>query len=246
MVMLEFTMTGSAVADVNADGVDDLVVVGHDPDAMAYLGWVPGAADRNLAIGSSMPMDGLAFVPTAVRTGDADGDGTPDAFAYTSGVVDALAVAHGQPGGGFTDALPTTLGSRVGQIAVGAFSPSAAGTDVLVAAPEDMRLVVADISAAATVATTPVYPYRPALPIAVEWDGEAGDEALVADGFDPEVRWFAFTANGTATERGRISTPYAAQLVLVPDLDGDDVPDLLVGHFAQSAFSVRLSTEGSG
>jgi hypothetical protein len=131
----------------------------------------------------------------------------------------------------------------VGQVAIGEFASASPAADVLVVSPDDMRLVLAEPGA---VVSTPVFPYRPAFATAVEWDGQDGDEALVADGFDPEVRWYRFAADGAAREDARVHTPYAAQLVLVPDLDGDDVADLVVGHFAQAAFSVRLSSEGSG
>lgn len=245
-VALPFVMTGSTAADMDGDGVVDLVVVGHDAADAGQLGWVRGNATRELALASSSQLDGLAFLPTAVRSGDANGDGTPDAFPYAR-VRDGLAIAPGQAGDGFADAQPATLGASVGQLAVGAFASGTAAPDVLVAAPDDMQLLVAELGTGApAVASTSVFPYRPALATAVEWDGEPGDEAVVADGFDPEVRWFRFAADGTASEDARVSTPYAAQLVLVPDLDGDDTPDLLVGHFAQAAFSVRLSSEGSG
>ena len=244
---LPFVMTGSAVADMDLDGISDLVVVGRDPSDAGRLGWVRGASTRQLALESADALVGLPFQPTAVRSGDANGDGTPDAFAYARGVADGLAIAPGQTGGGFAEAEPAPLGARIGQVAIGAFATDTPGADVLVAAPEDTRLIVAALGLAApAIATTSVFPYHPAFATAVEWDGEPGDEALVADGIDPEVRWFRFAADGTATEDARVSTPYAAQLVLVPDLDGDLTPDLLVGHFAQSAFSVRLSSEGAG
>jgi len=246
-VMLPFVMTGSTVADMDADGTADLVVVGHDASDVGRLGWVRGASSRQLALGSSAELVGLPFLPTAVRSGDANGDGTPDAFTYAPGVADGMAIAPGQAGGGFAAAEPTALGARIGQVAVGAFATGTTAADVLVAAPQDMRLVVAELGAGPpAIATTDVFPYRPAFATAVEWDGEPGDEAIVGDAIDPEVRWFRFAADGAATEEARVSTPYAAQLVLVPDLDGDGTADLLVGHFAQAAFSVRLSSEGSG
>jgi hypothetical protein len=245
-VMLPFVMTGSTVADMDGDGTSDLVVVGHDAADVGRLGWVQGASSRQLALVSSVEL-ALPFLPTAVRSGDATGDGTPDAFAYAPGVADGLAIAAGETGGGFAAAQATAIGARIGQVAVGAFATGTPATDVLVTAPQDMRLLVAEVGTGTpAVASTPVFPYHPALAIAVEWDGEPGDEALVADGIDPELRWFRFAPDGSAREDARVSTPYAAQLVLVPDLDGDGTADLLVGHFAQAAFSVRLSSEDPG
>lgn len=245
-VALPFVMTGSSVADMDADGVSDLVLVGHEAaSGVGTLGWVKGAASRELALVTSSELAALTFLPTAVRSGDANGDGTPDAFAYARGVAD-LGIAAGEDGGGFAAAQAAPVGARVGQVAIGAFASASAAVDVLVASPDDMRIVVTELGTGApAVASTSVFPYRPALATTVEWDGQPGDEAIVVDGFDPEVRWFRFDADGTAHEGARVSTPYAAQLVLAPDLDGDDVPDLLVAHFAQAAFSVRLSSEGA-
>jgi hypothetical protein len=245
LVALPFLMTGSSIADMDGDGISDLVLVGHvDASAVGTLGWVTGAASRELALVTSSELAGLAFLPTAVRSGDANGDGTPDAFAYARGVAD-IGIAPGEAGG-FAAAVSAPVGARVGQVAIGAFASASAAVDVLVASPDDMRIVVTELGAGTpAVASSSVFPYRPALATAVEWDGEPGDEAILADGFDPEVRWFRFAADGAAHEDARVSTPYAAQLVLVPDLDGDGTSDLLVAHFAQSAFSVRLSGEGA-
>lgn len=241
-VQLGFRLSSSAASDVDGDGIEDLVIVGRDAAEVGQFAWVRGTADRAIALSDSDPIVGLPFLPSGVRTAPVAADGANDAVVFAPGVLDGVAVADADALGVFGPMEPLVVGARVGGVTLGAFGENTDEPNVLVAAPQDSRLVLT--GPAGSVGATELFPYRPAFATPVDWDTELGDEALVIDGFDPEIRWFRFGSDGVGEDSGRIPFPHAAQYVVTPDLDGDDVPDLLVGHYAQSAFSVRLASDG--
>jgi hypothetical protein len=238
-VQLGFRLSSSAASDVDGDGIEDLVIVGRDATDAGQLAWVRGSGDRMIAVAESDPIVGLPFLPNGVRTAE----GAAGAVVFGAGIADGLAVANADALGSFGPMQPLAVGARVGQVSLGAFGQDTEEINVLVAAPEDSRLVLT--GAAGLIGQTDLFPYRPAFTTPIDWDNELGDEALVVDGVDPEIRWFRFGDDGVGEESGRIDSPYAAQYVLTPDIDGDGTSDLVVGHYAQSAFSVRLAvTDG--
>lgn len=240
-VPLGFRLSSSAASDVDGDGIDDLVIVGRDAADAPQFVWVRGAADRALTPAAAGMALGLPFAPSGVRASPVAADGTLDAVVFAPDVPDGVAVADADALGVFGPMQPLPIGARVGLVTLGAFGADTDETKLLVTSPQDTRLVLADTAGSAI--ATLLFPYRPAFATPVDWDDAPGDEALVIDGVDPEIRWFRFGSDGVAEDSGRIPTPHAAQYVVTPDLDGDAVPDLVVGHYAGSAFSVRLARD---
>lgn len=227
-VDMPFPLGTSAIDDVDGDGHADLVALGG-----AQLVVVRGDASRTLVAADAFGL-ATAMAPSGVRTGDVDGDGELDAVTWTVDQPGSVALSRGHGDGTFAPAEPRALDTAAASIALGSLDDDG-GLELVALAPAQHRLVI-DRADAASI-TTDVPRYRPALAAI------ASAHVLVVDGFDPEVRYYAATADGTLVEDGRLPTPHAAQSVLVPDLDGDGTADVLVGHFAGESFSLWLSTE---
>ena len=242
-IALPFPLGTSAIDDVDGDGRSDLVALGG-----AGLVLVRGEPGRTLVATDAIAL-ATAMPPSGVRTGDVDGDGVLDAVTWTLGQAGSVALSLGHGDGSFAPAEPRVADTAPASLALGSLDDRA-GVELVALAPDQHRLVIDHGDAASS--TTDVGHYRPALAAIASGahaapglndGGDAGPHALVVDGVDPEVRYYALGADGALAEDARLPTPHAAQSVLVPDLDGDGVADVLVGHFTAASFSTWLSSE---
>ncbi|MBC8070711.1 MAG: VCBS repeat-containing protein, partial [Deltaproteobacteria bacterium] len=240
VVDMPFVFVTSATGDADGDGIDDLLAFGVADVAQQVL--VRGSPSRVLLADAPHVVEG-GIAASGVRTGDVDGDGILDAVTWAGGQVDTVAIARGLGDGSFTAPQLRTTGTIAGAVVLGALD-TAPGLELVVASPSQQQLV---LDAAMRSHVTAVPPYRPAALAIADLAGDVADDlgayALAVDGFDPEVRYYATSPDGALVEHARLPTPHAAQSVLTPDLDGDGISDVLVGHLAAGAFSLWLSSE---
>jgi hypothetical protein len=96
------------LADVTADGINDVVVLSQMPATLTVLA---GLADGSFGEPASHV---VGYQPTSFALGDVDGDGLPDAAVANGGSNDVLILRHrvGQPTAVNPGAAPTRLGLR--------------------------------------------------------------------------------------------------------------------------------------
>ncbi|MFH5187513.1 FG-GAP repeat domain-containing protein [Paenibacillus sp. TAB 01] len=219
-----------ALADLNGDGHADLIAGSADGTVSAYLslgaqqgayagqqlpGPAPDAFGKREAVRLTNGQPLKTDAYASVAAYDLNGDGRPDLLLGRSDGT--LAVAYGAAGGSFDPPAPLTAG---GKAIAGAAPIAPAVGDVTGDGIPD--LIVGDAAGAVT-----LYPGRTAAGAAGTGSGSAGAQAA----FDPGRQLFQLTA------------PFAAPSV--HDVNGDGLPDLVVGNLEGDLHVYAQQTDGS-
>ena len=253
----------AAVADVNGDGLPDLVVLNQgdgggyvsvllNTTANGVLSFAPPSSQSTFAIGSN---------PTSLAVADLNGDGAPD-----------LVVSSGYATGTVTVLLNTTTKGATAPsfsastYSVGAYPNSVAAADLNGDGKPD--LVVAnggsgDVSVLANTTTAGVLSFAPpqtlavgSIPVSVavaDLNGDGAPDLVVANYWDDTVSVLVnTTAPGSTTPTFASQTTFAVgsypASVAVADLNGDGKPDIVVANskYDNYSISVLLNTTTPG
>lgn len=240
-IELPIAPRSSVVADVDADGDTDLVVLGDDEGAAAALAIVARAADGSLESLGTLPIAGLTFDPTGIRGADFDANGNLDLVLFRQGEAGALGVVHASAPAAFATPVQLLTQLEIFAVATGDFDGD--GDDDLAFADSDARLLCAwivDAFADPAPFCWPAEDFVPAQLAAGDIDDDGDAELAVSDRESPRVWiWDVDLAAETPTMRP-LATPAPAEIVELVDLQGDGRLDLLAGHLSARSISVRL------
>ena len=242
-----------ALADVNEDGVPDLVAVNRSDDEVWIL---LGAGDASFGAPRMLPLDGT---PAAVAVADVASPFGSDRFGDVDGHVD-LIVAHddgyaeivlGRGNGEFDppeqDLSDVLLGLELNAVAVRDLDGNGRLDLVFLDAFDSVFFLCNEAGSFAPCATETVETQGGgALGFAVgDWTGDGLDDVAVVSRDSGDLRIIAGLGGGRFDGTSIRVTPLAGPAVdistlAIGDLDGDQLDDLLVGTAAAAATPPRL------
>jgi hypothetical protein len=227
------------VADVNNDGIPDLVTADHEGNNVSVLlgnGDGTFQAARNFATGNG---------PQVVRVGDFNGDGIPDLVTAETG-SNTVSVLLGNGDGSFQAPISQSVGHHPYFMAPGDFDGDGR-LDLAVVNYRDGDLLILLGNGDGTFRPGPDYPvgFAPTSVVAADLQGDGRLDLVVTNKGDPYGNGgvvSVFAGNGDGTFQAPVS--YAAGLlpwsVAVADFNGDGVPDLAVANRGSHDVSVLL------
>lgn len=243
------TTSSSALLDLDADGLREVVVLGPDPNGLVTLSVAERLPTTGFAPPVLSPVVGppVDFQPTGFGVLDLDGDPLPDLLLVHGGRPEGLALATGEPGLRFS---PATLAAPPGLRLDGASVRDLDGdgrVEVLVASFEDEALVVLDLPAAGVGSRlterlrTEIPGLRPGPTVLADLDDDGREDLLrVQPGSSRlEAR--------LGEDGGRFGDPIPIELdvpvdqIAVADLDEDGALDIVVGSFEEAVIRVLLT-----
>jgi hypothetical protein len=230
-----------AVADVNGDGYQDLVVV---DDSVNVIRVLLGNGDGTFTASASTPS--IPSNPLGVAIADLNGDGDPD-LVVASGSSTTLTVLLGNGDGTFTQtATSPVAGVDASAVSIGDFNQDGV-PDVAVTPAYGSAIAIllgkgdGTFSPASTIQANQM---PSSLVVAdVNGDGQAdlvvGEQATTTASSILEV----FTGKGDGTFSAPTSTPLkaSAPVVQAGDFNGDGVVDVVLLDTADQIFSVLLN-----
>ncbi len=231
-----------AVADVNGDGIPDLVVVNYGTSQFTTDGSVSvllGNSDGSFQNARSIP---FGTSPTAVAVGDFNDDGIPD-----------LAVTNGNSAGKVTILWGNGDGSfqRGPDYAVGGFPAAVAATDLngdgltdlVVANRTSGTLSVLLGNGDGSFQTAVAYNEggAPSSMALADVNGDGNLDVVATNYITDTVSVLLGNGDGSFQSPSRFAVGHNPQAVAVADVNGDGVPDLVVANSGRAG----LNNEGS-
>ena len=220
------------VADVNGDGIPDLVVVNSGSNSVGVLignGNGTFAAQKTYATGSA---------PESARVADLNGDGKPDLVVANSN-ANTVSVLKGNGNGTFAAQQTFAAGAGPKSIALGDLNGD--GKLDLIVADADGNLVNVLLGngngtfAAAQSFSTGTKPFSVAI---ADFNGDGLQDLVVANEKSKSVSVLLGNGNGTFAAQQTVSTGLYPASVTAADLNGDGKIDLAVANFGDATVSL--------
>jgi hypothetical protein len=230
------------VADMDADGDTDLVVLGGDALGVTALSIIAGGSDGSFAPPSVQPVTGLAFDPSGIGGADFNGDGALDLVVYKGNAPGALGYMLGSGPATFAPAIPLATELAVQTLAIADFDGD--GDDDLVYADDDARVVCKWIIDDAPEPAPSCWSLTELVPTDVaagDLDGDGVAEIVFADATADVLRVWDVETPADDLAMSTLATPAPADLVLLADLQADGELDLVAAHLAARMVSIRLA-----
>jgi hypothetical protein len=243
------------VADVNGDGIPDLVVA----DSGDYLGR-SGGVSVLLGNGNGTFQPARTFAaagaPHSVAVGDFNGDGVLD-LAVDNGVYDTVSILLGNGDGTFQPAVTYAAGTNPDSVAVGDFDGD--GTpDLVVANAGDVNGNGAGVSMLLGNGDGTFQPARtvpagrfPQCVAVGDFNGDGKRDLAVANAGTqpdyPDGSVSVLLGNGDGTFRPAVNYPLGLgpDALAVGDFNGDQIPDLAVVNEAGNVSVLVGNGDGS-
>ncbi len=229
----------AAVADLDGDGLSDLVAIAAQQAVVAY-----GVSPTELGTPQSYFSSGVATVMDAA-VGDLDHDGHLDIIVSANAAIPVVAVLYGDGARGFSyrHALRAPFGS--GQLALADFN-SDGWPDIVCGSADDHAVVFLSDGAGGFALRTDL----PALPNAAgvgaaDLDGDSRADVVLAQATGDSVAWLHSNGDGTFAAPVYLRGAFGARTVRIADATGDGAPDLLVAGAGDTRV-VILPGDGAG
>ncbi len=235
------------VADFNGDGFPDIAVANFGSGGVAVLlgdgsGGFTAASGSPLTVGNG---------PTAIATGDFNGDGFAD-LAVANSIDGTVSILLGDGSGGFTAASgsPVTVGNGPTAIATGDFNGDGFA-DLAVANSIDgtVSILLGDGSGGFTAASgSPVTVGNGPTAIATgDFNGDGFADLAVANSIDGTVSILLGDGSGgfTAASGSPVTVGNGPTAIATGDFNGDGNRDVATADAGNDTFSVLLGS-GSG
>ena len=238
--------TEATVADMNGDGIVDVLVTGSFISESSVVKVHLGIGDGTFSAPLATP---VASSPQAIATGDMNGDGVLDAVvSYWLG--EAVAVHLGNGDGTLMSGLPLALPSRVQDVAVGDLDEDGV-LDVAATLPLVDQVAIlrgqGDGSLSVLAFLPSVNSQFSAFVFVSDVTGDGHLDVLV-NRASLTIGGDLFPGLGDGTFAAPISLGLTVQQALgqVTDMDGDGLADLLIMDFATQSIRIRKSLGGGG
>jgi hypothetical protein len=228
-----------AVADVNGDGIPDLVVANQYGNTVSVL---LGNRDGTFRSAVNYP---VGTGPTSVTVADVNGDGVPD-LIVTNISDNTVSVLLGNGAGTFQPG--PTLSTGLGPVAAAVADVNGDGTLDLVVANEYDRSVsvfLGNGKGSFQAAQKVPVGFGPRSVVLADVNGDGIPDLIVANKFDNSVIVLPGNGDGTFQARPILAAGQGPQSVAVADVNGDGVPDLIVANAGDNTVSVLLG-KGDG
>ncbi|MCA9708667.1 MAG: VCBS repeat-containing protein [Myxococcales bacterium] len=239
------TTHSSSLLDLDADGLEEVMLLGSDDAGVAVLSVAERSGESTFAPPVISPLTGLppGSSPDGFGIFDADGDRLPDALVVAGSAPAGLVVLHGQPGLRFGDghdvsppdlvlgwATPRDLdGDGRDEVLAADFE----GQALVILALEDERLVEHG--------RTEVPGLMPGPVALADLDGDGRLDLVRVDAEAAELHaWLRRRGDRFAGFTGptAIDLDVPADQIALADVDGDGALDVVVGSFDRSILQV--------
>jgi hypothetical protein len=249
-----------AVADINGDGLPDIVVANFLDNTVSVLlnMTAPGATTPNLAIQQTFSAGNR---PISVTSADVNGDGRPDLIVANELASTVSVLLNATAPGATTPSFAAPQAFAAGNLP---FSVTAADVngdgkpDLIVANLNDNTVSVL-LNTTAPGASTPTFAtqqafatgFRPQSVAVADVNGDGKPDLIVANSGDNTVSVLLnTTAPGATTPSFATQQTFATvsqpDSVTTADVNGDGKPDLIVANFGGNTVSVLLNTTVPG
>ncbi len=225
-----------AVADLNGDGIPDIVVANYEYDSVTVL---LGKGDGTF---TTAPSAATGQLPSSVVGGDFNGDGIPDLAVSNAGDSD-VTILLGKGDGTFTaSAVSPSTGYWPYSVAVGDFNGDGI-QDLAVANQGSNSLTILLGKGDGTFRTSVESPATGMTPnwVAVgDFNGDGIADLAVANEGDGTVTILLGKGDGTFSTATALPIGTKANSVVVADFNGDGKADLAVGSSYNNFVTILL------
>ncbi|MGD1072736.1 MAG: FG-GAP-like repeat-containing protein [Bryobacteraceae bacterium] len=237
--------TSVAAADLNGDGIPDLVTANTAGNNVTIL-LGDGAGGFTTANGSPFA---VGSGPDSIAVADFNGDGVPD--LVTANYNDHnLTVLLGDGAGGFTPAphSPFAVGSNPRSVAVADLNGDGNPDLVTVTAANAVTILLGSGSGAFTVIGAAPVGFFPQSVAVADVNGDGKPDIATANSGSNSVT--VLLGNGSGGFSAAPGSPFAVgidpQAVAIVDVNGDGRPDLVTANLGDNTVSVLLGNGPGG
>jgi len=230
-----------AASDLNGDGALDLIAANRGDDTVSvYLN--QGHSEGTVRADASYP---VGHDPSAIATGDVNGDGHPDVVVADAGSND-VRVLLGMGDGTFAPAVSYAVGRAPSSVVLADVNGDG-HPDVVVAdaGSNDVRVLLGRGDGTFAPAVSYAVGRAPSALVSADFNGDGHPDLAVTDTGSNDVRVLLGHGDGTFAPAVSYAVGNYPVALAAGDLNGDGHPDLAVANTADGSVSILLG-QGDG